>query len=603
MTPLYSIHSPRWRKFLGGRAGRTAALVLLAISALGGLEAQVGSAAISVSRNPVTATVGTAIPAIDFGLSGGSIQAGSFRVTGPLPNGVTVNSSTAGIVNGSSGRISGLPTAAGSYAVSIVAYAGTNGTGEALTPESFLVGVNVNPIATVAPAFVSQPVSQTVSIGGTATFAVAINDTPAIYQWRRDNREIVGATRSTLSLGNIQFADGGSYSVQVSNSAGVITSGVASLIVPFTPAPAFTKSPESQTITSGTTVAFSSVAPDATSFQWRRNDSPIPGATSSLYVIFNATAADAGAYSVVASNVSGSTTSTAARLGISPSGEVSRLTNLSILTTTGPGTKVLTMGAAIGGTSAPGDLPLLVRGVGPGLIQFNQTGVLPDPVLTVNIPGSDVPIAVNDNWGSSLGLSEAFDAVAAFQLPVGSLDSAISSRFSSRNYSFSVTGKNGATGLALAEIYDASGSTRTAGSPRLTNLSTSTSIDPGATLAVGFTLGGTTPRTVIVRAVGPTLATTFKDFFSPGSTMRDPKLDLFALFDGGPEVKIAENNDWGGLPPVISAMAAVAAFPLDGPLTKDAVVVTTLPPGRYSARVTGADGGGGQAIVEVYEVP
>jgi hypothetical protein len=63
------------------------------------------------------------------------------------------------------------------------------------------------------------------------------------------------------------------------------------------------------------------------------------------------------------------------------------------------------------------------------------------------------------------------------------------------------------------------------------------------------------------------------------------------------------NIGWGGGAALSSAFGAVGAFPLANTATKDSVLLVTLAPGQYSAQVSGADGGGGTVIVEVYEVP
>jgi hypothetical protein len=48
-------------------------------------------------------------------------------------------------------------------------------------------------------------------------------------------------------------------------------------------------------------------------------------------------------------------------------------------------------------------------------------------------------------------------------------------------------------------------------------------------------------------------------------------------------------------------MSSVGAFALADPASLDAGLVVTLPPGAYSVRVSGKNGTGGTAIVEVYE--
>jgi hypothetical protein len=53
----------------------------------------------------------------------------------------------------------------------------------------------------------------------------------------------------------------------------------------------------------------------------------------------------------------------------------------------------------------------------------------------------------------------------------------------------------------------------------------------------------------------------------------------------------------------VAAMASVGAFPLAAATTKDAVILVTLPPGAYSARVSDKTGAPGTAIGEIYEVP
>ena len=72
---------------------------------------------------------------------------------------------------------------------------------------------------------------------------------------------------------------------------------------------------------------------------------------------------------------------------------------------------------------------------------------------------------------------------------------------------------------------------------------------------------------------------------------------------------IAENNDWqtgGGFPApapaeLATAAASVGAFPFS-PGSRDAAVVVTLPPGAYTAVVTGHDAQAGVALLELYEL-
>jgi hypothetical protein len=211
--------------------------------------------------------------------------------------------------------------------------------------------------------------------------------------------------------------------------------------------------------------------------------------------------------------------------------------------------------------------------------------------------GNPSPIQTNDDWGGSPAFAAAFTSVAAFSLPVTSLDSAIvnsSPGTAPGGYTVQVLGKGTASGACIAEFYDASGAARTASMPRFINLSTRALIDSGSDLAVGFVIGGRSACTVLVRGVGPSLAA-----FGVTGLMEDPRLELYDNTNGQ---RIAGNNDWAGAPEIAAVSASVGAFALASDASKDAVLLLTLPPGPYSARISGANGAGGVALIEVYEV-
>jgi hypothetical protein len=87
--------------------------------------------------------------------------------------------------------------------------------------------------AVVAPSITTQPASQTVTAGQTATFAVAANGTaPLKYQWRRSGTAIAGATSPAYTTPPTTTGDNGvQFTVVVSNSAGSVTSNPATLNV------------------------------------------------------------------------------------------------------------------------------------------------------------------------------------------------------------------------------------------------------------------------------------------------------------------------------------------------------------------------------------
>jgi len=90
----------------------------------------------------------------------------------------------------------------------------------------------------VAPTITTQPVSQTVTAGQTATFTVVAGGTATLsYQWQKKGVNIAGATGSSYTTPATATTDSGStFDVVVSNTAGSVTSNAATLTV--NPAPA-----------------------------------------------------------------------------------------------------------------------------------------------------------------------------------------------------------------------------------------------------------------------------------------------------------------------------------------------------------------------------
>jgi hypothetical protein len=128
--------------------------------------------------------------------------------------------------------------------------------------------------------------------------------------------------------------------------------------------------------------------------------------------------------------------------------------------------------------------------------------------------------------------------------------------------------------------------------PRLTNLSARYRVAPGRPLSAGFVVTGIGQTSVLVRAVGPTLASAF----AVPDALPDPKVEIYDAAGR----KLAENNDWpAGLSGVF---AAAGAFFLPA-ASRDGAVMLTLGAGAYMAVITPADARGGDALLEIYEVP
>ena len=104
----------------------------------------------------------------------------------------------------------------------------------------YLAGSNGKCLTSTQPFIISQPVTQSVTVGENATFSVVASGAgPLSYQWRLNATNIAGATAASLLLTNVQLADAGVYSVVISNSFGTLMSSNAVLTVS-PPAPCFT---------------------------------------------------------------------------------------------------------------------------------------------------------------------------------------------------------------------------------------------------------------------------------------------------------------------------------------------------------------------------
>ncbi|MBL9200636.1 MAG: S8 family serine peptidase [Opitutaceae bacterium] len=351
-----------------------------------------------------------------------------------------------------------------------------------------------------------------------------------------------------------------------------------------------TTPPQSQVAVLGQSLSLSVVASGdgPISYQWRKDGAPIPGATFSVITIGTVTAATAGSYSVSVISPTTSLTSAAAVVAVEPPNP-GRLVNLSVRTTAGTGAQTLIVGFAIAG--AP-DKPVLMRAIGPGLAQFGVTDFLADPRMQLFDAGGAV-LTANDNWaapitGNSAAIANAMIASGAFALAPASLDAAIVRTMAPGGYTAQITAGGGASGVALAELYD----TAPGAGARLVNVSARAQVGAGGDLLIaGFTISGNLQKSILIRGIGPTLA----GFGVPGA-LANPRLDLYrgtAVING--------NDDWGGAPALTAAFAQVGAFALAS-ASRDAALLVTLPPGSYTVQLSGVGGTNGVGLIEVYEL-
>jgi hypothetical protein len=251
--------------------------------------------------------------------------------------------------------------------------------------------------------------------------------------------------------------------------------------------------------------------------------------------------------------------------------------NLSTRGLVGTGDNVVIGGFIITGTDPK---TIVLRALGPSLSGFGLSGVLRDPVLRV-YNSSHTLIATNDDWQSD---PNHLVVEANGLAPANLLESATAQTLAPGAYTVTVTGKDATPGIGLVELYDLSPLSHS----KLRNMSTRGSVGTGDdALISGFIVGDVGSATVIVRALGPSLTA-----YGVSGVLSDPTL---TIYDSTGSV-IASNNNWQDDVNWID-IRKNALSPID---QRESALVLHLPPGAYTAIVTGANGATGIGLAEVY---
>ncbi len=359
-------------------------------------------------------------------------------------------------------------------------------------------------------------------------------------------------------------------------------------------APSIVSQPVSEAVVTGApfSLSVSASGSGALTYQWSLNGLAIPSATEPTYSVLASSASDSGTYTVTVAGSGGSATSVPVTVTVSATGLApGKIVNLSARANVSTGGNILIAGFVIQGT---GSKEVVLRGIGPtlGLAPFNVPGVLAAPQLALVSSATNQTVASDITWGGSAALAAAFAQVGAFSLPQGSADSAVEVTLPTGSYTSQVSGVNGTSGVALAEIYDAGPGAASA----LVNISARADVGTaGGILIAGFVIEGSQPVTLLLRGVGPTLANA--PFNVPG-ILAQPQIDLF----NAANVDIQTNAGWNDSPTLASAFGATGAFAF-APGSADAAMLATLPPGSYTLQLSGRSGSTGIGLVEVYLVP
>jgi hypothetical protein len=243
--------------------------------------------------------------------------------------------------------------------------------------------------------------------------------------------------------------------------------------------------------------------------------------------------------------------------------------------------------AGIGGFIITGNAPkhVLVRAIGPSLTGFGVPDAVTDPMLELYGPAGFVTLT-NDNWRDTQEPAIQATGIA----PTNDLESAIDATLAPGAYTAVVRGNGNTSGVALVEVYDLNQSVDS----KMANLSTRALVSTGDNMVIaGFLLSepgqaGALDR-VVVRGIGPSLTA-----LGISDALANPTLEL--RDNNG--ALLASNNDWqenAVQAAEISAAGLAPASPLESGIAAE------LPPGLYTALLSGVGNSTGIGVVEVYD--
>ena len=359
-----------------------------------------------------------------------------------------------------------------------------------------------------------------------------------------------------------------------------------------------TTQPQSRTLVDGSPLSLSVAVTGgqgALSYQWYKNGAILAGASNSTFMIANVTTSDAGSYTVIVSRSSETRTSSAAVVRIVPAGTLpSSFANIAARGYCATGNQVTIGGFVVSGTESK---RVLIRAVGPSLVArgIGVSEVLADP--TVNVYRGSSIIANNDDWGANSNAAEiaataALIGASAFETG-DTKSSALLLDLTPGVYSFVVNGSAGTSGVVLLEVYDADGGIAS----KFVNIATRAYSTTGNGVAIGgFVISGSVSKNVLVRAVGPTLAT---QGLGQTEVLSDPEIDLY---QNG--VIIQSNDDWTSSlqrDDIVTAGARIGATPFAPTDTLSSALLLNLQPGVYSFIARGQSNSSGIVLVEIYD--
>jgi hypothetical protein len=239
----------------------------------------------------------------------------------------------------------------------------------------------------------------------------------------------------------------------------------------------------------------------------------------------------------------------------------------------------------IGGFIITGSAPkhVLIRAIGPSLAGSGVPNLLADPILELHGPGVFATIT-NDNWKQN----QWFEVQATGIPPTDDLESAIVATLAPGAYSAIVRGNGDTVGVALVEVYDLNQEVDS----KLANLSTRAFVSLSDNIVIaGFMLGGNSPdnNRIVLRGIGPSLTDA-----GVSNALADPTLEL----RDSNGTLLRANNDWEDDSVQAAELTSAGLAPTNN---LESAIAAALPPGLYTALLSGTNNGTGVGAVEVYD--
>ena len=350
------------------------------------------------------------------------------------------------------------------------------------------------------PDITAGPQGALLPSGGTVTLSVSVTGAgPFAYQWLYNGAQISGATSPTYtaslpgsysvavtnatatSISSAAFVSAGSRLVNLSSRAEVLTGGAIAIAgfviegpagvpkqvlirgvgpglsafgvtgVLAKPSLALYNASTGAVIDSNTGWQTGAYAAQVAEVTAQLGTFALQGGSADSALLENLTP---GPYSVQLSGAGSTTGVGLVEVYEADTSVPSLLGNISTRAQVGTGGDILIAGFVVTGTQPA---KVLVRAVGPGLAQFNVTGSLAQPVLTVYDSAGNM-VATNTVWQTAANPAEITSVgsvVGAFALESGSADSALVLDLAPGSYTAQVAGANATTGVALVEVYQA----------------------------------------------------------------------------------------------------------------------------------------------------